>query len=508
MANTRKAKKRSSSLSSSRKAKTSSSSPEKQQAEKPVVVVGKNSRKKRIVNKVSNFSLSENTKLQLCSVTSVCISFGHHTQDILRFFDRFSWKYIDFGANKKIEKVGKESANGFNYMIPFRRDKYTAYGLLKSCLEKTSDNLKYEACVGSFVNKLHQLFPVFMQTYRYGKYPNSTTFKKIKNQSSGENIKPELTKIVMEPITNFTFENLESILNDSCVKSEFNCILNEFIPMATTFEDYLYDNLLNTSFWNFEFIQMIFQLYSVLSNISTVFTHYDLHLQNVLLYSPVYPNSDNVCVELRYNLPNNEKIVIYTQYIVKIIDYGRCFFHENENMNTKKIYEMVCRARNCEPDCGTNSGYYVLNGAFNDESFIFPQVKNESHDLRLIKNISTKIKKLENTCPEYLLQCLDKIKYDNFYGTKEVESTKTGFSTNDAINNVHDAYHWFLHLVKQPEFQNRNAEMARTHAKIGVLDIWLDGSMKPMKWIEQNSESLTPYIRPPSIRIKNRMHKI
>ena len=441
-----------------------------------------------VFNKVSNYKKDNSSQnLQLCSLSSFCISFGLHSDDIFTFFDNFSWKYID--ETKQIQKIGEVSANGFNYVIPFKHEKYTAYCVLKSCIEKISDNLKYEACVGHFVNKLHRRFPIFMHTYRFGKYSDAITFLKMKNdlmnittklfkldKQHRHNFAKDLRKIEMTPISEFeSSSEISHIINKSCVKSEYNCILTEHIPTSVTLTEFMTYKHDEPHFWEFDIVNILFQIYSVLSQISDVFTHYDLHSSNVLLY---LSQEENVCVELRYHLPGNEIVTIYTKYIAKVIDYGRCFFYDDENMNSKKYHDLVCKAHDCQPDCGEGFGYEVLNGKNDD--YITPQKRNQSHDLRLWNIIVINLlNKREHACPKYISDVLRQIYYKGEYGTPE----SNNYLEHNRVTTVQDAYISLLRLVKKREFKELNAKMVEaTHMrKIGVLDVWLDDTDTPMR---------------------------
>jgi len=405
------------------------------------------------------------------------MSFGLYTQDILTFFDNFSWKYID--ETKHIQKIGEVSSNGFNYFIPFKHDKYTAYCVLKSSIDEISDNLKYEACVGNFVNKLHKKYPLFVHTYRFGKYSDDITFFKMKNDlinlklttvlnpDTPVKFAKDLRKIDMRLISEFTDQGMADIINDSCVKSNYNCILIEHIPTAVTLSEFIVLNKDDAHFWEFDIVNILFQIYSVLAQISDVFTHYDLHSSNVLLY---LSQEENVCVEMRYHLPGNEIVTLYTKYVAKLVDYGRCFFYDNENMNSKKYHDLLCKAPDCNPGCGEYYGYDILNGNIKDD-YITPQKRNRSHDLRLWNNIVKKwLKKRKHACPDYIFNILNRIHYRSEYGTPELND---GIQNHDILT-VHDAYQTLLSVMKNPRFKALNSKMAATNQrKIGVVDVWL-----------------------------------
>ena len=97
----------------------------------------------------------------------------------------------------------------------------------------------------------------------------------------------------------------------------------------------------NVDFLKNELIYVLFQVYAPLALLHDKFTHYDLHTGNILLYEPV----KGCYVEYHYYIKGTV-ISFKSKYIVKIIDYGRCFFNDDANAtfsgDSKKIYEKVC----------------------------------------------------------------------------------------------------------------------------------------------------------------------
>jgi hypothetical protein len=294
-----------------------------------------------------------------------------------------------------------------------------------------------------------------------------------RSKQVSKNFAKNVGKIVMEPVSRFAKEGaMAEIINESCIQNEYNCILIEHIPTSVTLSQYVALKNGEPQFWKFDIINILFQIYSVLSQITDVFTHYDLHSSNVLLY---LSEEKNVCIEMRYHLPEGEIVVIHTNYIAKLIDYGRSFFYDGENMNSNKYHDMVCEAQDCQPNCGNRSGYDILNGDLKKE-YILPQKRNHSHDLRLWNNIVEKqlLKTGQHACPTYISDVLNRIQYSKEYGTPELEN---GFP--DKINTVHDAYKSLLGLVKNREFRDISDRIGEMRI-IGVLDVWLDGTNTPM----------------------------
>jgi hypothetical protein len=85
------------------------------------------------------------------------------------------------------------------------------------------------------------------------------------------------------------------------------------------------------------------------------FTHYDLHSDNILIYEPVIGKY----IQYHYFVDGNE-ISFKSKYIVKIIDYGRCYFHDTDTNNSMNIHEKICNEKQCDPECGEDYGYQWL----------------------------------------------------------------------------------------------------------------------------------------------------
>lgn len=255
--------------------------------------------------------------------------------------------------------------------------------------------------------------------------------------------------------------------------------------MAVTFHEVCTKRQSDVSFWEGDIAQSLFQIYSVLSNISTQFTHYDLHDENVLFYHV----GANNCVQLKYHLSASTVISFYTADIIKIIDYGRCFFYDSPTFHSAEILKHVCHSLDCtvpnEPKCGSDAGYYWLNKKPN-KYFIQAHQKNESHDLRLLHYLRDFLKGsnantafLKNGSNASRIQSLlEQVVYENDYGTREIMDKKTP----NKIYNVHDAFFVFQQWVQSSEFIRLNQQQYQSSIVLGTLDIWLDAS-RPMVWV-------------------------
>lgn len=198
--------------------------------------------------------------------------------------------------------------------------------------------------------------------------------------------------------------------------------------------------------------------------LSDVFTHYDLHYENVMLYEPVKGKH----IEYHYHY-GARTVTFNSGYLVKIIDYGRCFFEDEQTgYNPRDIYKDLCDSENEGSSCyycGEDGGFTWLDP--NPTYHISSQKRNMSHDLRLIHM-------LKGFTPTYnanLLQLIQNTLYTHQYGTPEITAQ------NDAqICNVNDARRHLEKLIRMNYFQmNNDYDPA---LKLGEMHIYNDG--RPM----------------------------
>ena len=114
----------------------------------------------------------------------------------------------------------------------------------------------------------------------------------------------------------------------------------------------------------YDLLNLAMQLYFPLCALGPMYTHYDLHNSNVFLYKP-YTGKEYILMRYHDIDYRGNEIGLYefpSEYIVKIIDYGRNYFN-NRNIDTNKILKnYVCPAPQCEPSCGETKGYSVIQG--------------------------------------------------------------------------------------------------------------------------------------------------
>jgi len=393
--------------------------------------------------------------LTICKNPTICISFAQYREDIERYFDYFSWTWARL---QNIVKIGSDSVNGFNCEIPFERNQYRAYAVLKSSRKESSDNLFYEALVGDFINTLHQYYPCFVQTYRYGKYKTATFYSDVKDNLVNPSIlKRWKDELIMKRVSgNATKKsNKLKIIETSCKTPLYNCILIESIHPAASLYSECMKHKDSIDFWTKVFPHYLFQVYSVLTTISTQFTHYDLHSDNVLLYLL----DDKKYIKMNYHF-KHKTVSLMTNRILKIVDYGRSYFYQDQEINSNKIADLVCKFSSCNPECGKNKGYYWLN-----------REHNERYDLRLLNDIyKSIILEYDIRLPSYIL---------DFLGNIEYKSTETVHKLN--IRTIHDAFVYIQRLLKEETVVQYNNENYKDSTLLGELDVWVE-ERRVMVW--------------------------
>jgi hypothetical protein len=381
-----------------------------------------------------------------------CIALGpHYNKIIYNFFNAFS----DFSMVKTrdTEEINK-GANGFIWYLPFVKESYEVGTILKCSQSNINDNLYYEYYVGKhFINKYINVFPCFLETYETYK------LKPIKwNQlnSLKRNIQ----------LTSQTIEKYIGGFEDSCVNSKYLSILMQYFPsysftsLETKFKNN-YDNI------KYELRNICYQVIFVLCVLRDNYTHYDLHWGNVFLYKP-YSYGERKYIEMNYHLNNGKIISFPSEYIVKIIDYGRNYFNNGET-NTKQILEtQICNNPKCSPDCGYENGYEVIQGNLFDPDTdfynIFSNIPNQSIDLRFMTYLHNYFREITGF----------NITYTGDYGTPEL--LETGLPDKQ-INNIYDAKLFLEENAELNTYYQENIvkKYNERWEKVAIINVYEDG---------------------------------
>jgi bacterioferritin (cytochrome b1) len=411
----------------------------------------------------------------VCSDAGVCIAFGKENETIKEHFNGF----VNFNYITSCKRIGQASSNGFVNMLTYENKGYTAYAVLKSSADTYSDNLYYEYLVGQFTNYLSRFFPCFIETYGAFKYTDENAWTAIKNQQTAS--ESTLKNSLIEIKTN-TEGDLITNLGESCKNSKHMAILVQYINDAKTLYDKLESNTESTEFINNELLYILFQVYLPLACAKNIFTHYDLHTANVLLYEPI----KNGYITYHYETSRG-LIVFHSRYIVKIIDYGRSFYDKRQDQTEKgsslKLYNKICKIKSCDPNCGKNYGYAYLNNKLPTQTTINPPtyhiystLRNASHDLRLLAMIKHYASKMADADFKNMIK---KVVFTEHYGTPEL--IINGFPQK--INNVDDAFNSLSDLILEQSNIDLNNNVYSTLTKIGDMYIARAGSGNMLRFV-------------------------
>ena len=227
------------------------------------------------------------------------MTFGQEDTKIKKFFKGFtSFEY----AIDPILLKGELSANGFVNQITYEREGYKAYTILKSSKTARADNLMYEYRVGQYINTWTKKLPCFVETYGLFKYNINlagTAFYKAMQKAPASF--PDTDKNVEElkkSLTLFPDINWEI----GCLESRKFSILIQHFDNVITLKKWVKNNTIGGIFAKEdELIHILFQIYIPLGLLHDKFTHYDLHENNVLIYTP---NSGKM-IKYKYHIPQS-----------------------------------------------------------------------------------------------------------------------------------------------------------------------------------------------------------
>jgi len=406
----------------------------------------------------------------VCLDSGVCLAFGTYANEIKKHFGGFvNFEY----AKAPIKRIGVPSQNGFINEIQYEHRGYKSYAILKSSMKKNADNLMYEYSVGQYVNKLNKQFPCFLETYGLYTYNNDI---KINTKTVWTFVKDSKLTANMDILNKGLKLHKKEDYKIGCIKSKNLAILIQHIKGIKSLKSMLSD----VNFVEKELMNILFQVYMPLMCVASTFTHYDLHYDNVNIYEPVKDSF----IQFHYHV-SGEVYLFKSKYIAKIIDYGRSYFKDvDNNMDSKKIYNDLCKKYACKPGCGMLSGFswltdYKSNKEGETSYWISSQRNNQSHDLRLINEVNNSTKSYNtqsalSTGMKYLLQVYN---YEKHYGTPELLTSE--YPTK--LNNVTDVYKLLAYYMNSPNQIQRNDKLYEYKTKLGDLHIYDDGRSMQFK---------------------------
>lgn len=429
-------------------------------------------RQKRATRKISQFVRNNRSKIRahflkaICSDSGVCTAFGKETSVIQKHFDHFdNFRLLSANAIR----IGEKSRNGFVNELTYEREGYRANAILKSSAEISADNLLYEALVGFFINSKMPFFPSFVETYGLYQYKTGKAYVEAKRLDS---IPPELFQTGLTKVASKKADIADKkVLKHACNYPISLALLIQHIKDAPTIRKKCNED----AFVKNDLFYVLYQIYMTIAHLSNVFTHYDLHDENVLIYEPVKGSH----IEYHYHFGENIRM-FRSKYIAKIIDYGRCYFNdvgdESSVGNSRNFFRLLCET--CTPECGFYAGFNWMD--YNPEHpehnhFICSLLANPSHDLRLLHMLS----KITTTPFLKLAVYGQGVRFENRdYGT--MPNRTSGLP--DKFNNVIDAFKYMHFMVNHPDLRAQNEKDYQHSTKMGELHIYAGGKT-PMRYV-------------------------
>jgi hypothetical protein len=343
--------------------------------------------------------------MSVCTDNAFCLAVGKHRQAILNHFKFKQFEYVT-----EIKRLNMTTgANGLIHLLSYEHGGYNACAVLKTSTDETADNLLYEYVVGLFVNKLNKTYRCFIETLGIYKYADEAAYTHFKGITH--------TAVEQADLTDHLTPMLKVDLLGACHKPTSTCILIQCLPDTKS----LYDNMKSDEFVRDHLHVVLYQIYYVLAKVAGYFTHYDLHLDNILI------------MHLPEKTKFNYGLSFESRHLAKIIDYGRCFFADPSTKgpfsSSPDFYKLLCSECNY---CGENTGFNWFK-AGNSEYYLNSTKHNQSHDLLALSQLRNLFGKRIKTLNPRLHALLAKLNYEKDFGTPHL------LLKNDRINSVLDA---------------------------------------------------------------------
>lgn len=417
-------------------------------------------KKQRFFKRTTQKRQSEFLKA-ICPDAGSCLAFGRENIKIYNFFHGFVMTDYMKG---NLTRLGKPSSNGFVYSIEYKKRNYNASAILKSSQREESDNLAYEYMVGQFINSIMHKYPCFVETYGLYQYTSEFNWKNMKDSQkvSSSNFS-KVANLISTFDYKIDYKNL-------CMNSKYLAVLIQSIKNPSGDTHTMNDLLKLKSFILNDCISSYYQIYFVLSAIRNVFTHYDLHNDNIMLYKP----DENGYIKYHYELNDGTITSFRSSYVVKIIDYGRSFFNDVGEISSKDIQNELCREDECIDKCGDEVGFQFMNPVttriqLQQDYFINSSIVNVSHDLRGLTSVLQYTFDIDEDDPDEMdkvgdfIDGLAGIKYgvgiqdvkEKHFGT--IENTMSGLPR--AVHNVKDAEKWLRGIINTPTVKAHNMNL-------------------------------------------------
>ena len=435
--------------------------------------------------------ISETPSRVLGANIDLDILFNSNPDEFLRSVEYFQnlEKYSQQIEILNIDHIS--GSNGYIRKLQYISDAQSYSVILKYSQGDDSDNLVYEYLVGNCINEYSRFYPFFSKTYSVSKFKNEDIYKIFRLKHM-----PEPFHTYIQPLD---ISNIETLIINGCRFNEDLTLFTQYIPHKYNLMNFLTNMCLfrmhDRNIIDIQFIDKLYQIttilhmvYQLLSSFADKFTHYDLHMCNIVLVE--VPNDRFIHVV--YNYPDGRVLSYNTCYIPVIIDYGHCFVNCDQ-LSSREVLKLVCKndRRNvgksfCNDECGNNKGY-IYNAEYTSDTDIFVQShvkdnhyidytrKNISHDCRLLHELLFHFDFNSLPKEDFIVKHLvvgifkNLARLDNRFGTHEEIESHTPI-----INNVIIAADKLTNIISDPQFNSNNDQILSSKALYSTLHIWTD----------------------------------
>jgi hypothetical protein len=199
--------------------------------------------------------------------------------------------------------------------------------------------------------------------------------------------------------------------------------------------------------------------------LSQVFTHYDLHYENVMLYEPVKGKH----IEYNYHYPDHT-VTFNSKYIVKIIDSGRSFYND-----TSESDKIICSEFPFSREYNKSTDLMLLNNVGTNSN-----TPKNIKDIRLkmmhlyddlLTNNVKQHYKFNDSGPMYTRQNTFKQQTIALYSQQRL-ILPTESTTIDEINNINDALQNFVELISSEDEIRKNITYVEQDLKMGTVTVF------------------------------------
>ena len=251
-----------------------------------------------------------------------------------------------------ITHITNPSVHGSTYNITYE-DVAGLKGLelvLKVSNSQQSDNTYYEYYVGNCINKFKTLFPNFVHTFCYVNIDSSLNANLRANPSYNDydNFTANTNFMVYKDNELVNIDNIKT----GCTDNAISGLLIQSCGKINSVDFFNDQGILSNIDKHFFDIQT--QVYSMLVALGDSFTHYDLHAKNVMIYDLGKPTQIIYYIGNAQQVDQRQKMIIHTQYMPVLIDYGTAHVKCLKNgILSKFFFDVACETKECNPAYGT-----------------------------------------------------------------------------------------------------------------------------------------------------------